>query len=108
MWTPKLGPDNPNLTDFHKAKKNTLTGYVEPASLSEFQFESQRRTFHTCGYAIDPTSSAAGDKIIGNSSQALQNNGEKIYFLENKPDRIFIWHSMMLIIQKTQYLLTCS
>ena len=72
MWAPKLGPDNPNLTDFHRAPKNTLTGFVEPANLSDFQFETQRRTFNTYGYAMDPSS--GGNKIIGNSEIALEKN----------------------------------
>lgn len=32
-----------------------LSGYVEKAHISEFQFENQRRTFQSYGYALDPT-----------------------------------------------------
>jgi pre-mRNA-processing factor 17 len=81
LWTPKLGPENPNITDFHKAAKNTLSGYVEAANMSEFQFENQRQTFNNYGYAIDPTSTASGDRIIGNAAEAIQNNSIKTNFL---------------------------
>jgi pre-mRNA-processing factor 17 len=70
------------VTEFHKAVKNTLSGYVEPANLSEFQFEIQRRTFNNYGYAIDPTSTASGDRIVGNSAEAIQNNSK--FFDGNK------------------------
>jgi len=33
-----------------------LSGYVERAHVNEFDFDNQRRTFHTMGYAVDPSS----------------------------------------------------
>jgi len=45
----QVGPENPFKTNQQKAKKNTLTGFVEPSHISEFQFETQRRTFNSYG-----------------------------------------------------------
>ena len=70
-----MGPAHPFKTRQQLAKKNTLSGYVEPAHFDAFQFENQRRTFHSygkenraldkyhgelsvlcfVGYALDPT-----------------------------------------------------
>lgn len=49
LFAPELGPENPFLTQQQKAKKNTLSGFVEQAHISEFQFENQRRTFTSYG-----------------------------------------------------------
>ena len=43
------------MTEQEAATKNTLSGYVEAAHFNEFQFETQRRTFHSYGYAHDPS-----------------------------------------------------
>lgn len=75
LWAPKLGPDNPNISEFHKAPKNTITGYVEAASVNDFQFENQRRTFMSYGYAYDPSFDVVGDRLIGDAAQAAGNNG---------------------------------
>ena len=45
----QVGPENPYLTAQQKATKNMLTGYVEQSNVSNFQFETQRRTFHSYG-----------------------------------------------------------
>lgn len=55
LFAPEVGPLNPFKTQQQKAKKNILSGYVEHAHLNEFQFENQRRTFHSYGFAIDPS-----------------------------------------------------
>ena len=76
----QAGPTNPFKTGQSLAKKNMATGFVEPAHIDHFQFENQRRTFHSygtklqlkfdrllttflvhlsTGYAIDPTSDKA-------------------------------------------------
>ncbi len=75
MWTPKCGPENPYVTDHHKAVKNNLAGYVEKASVSDFQFDTQRKTFQSYGYAFDPSSNTNGDKIVGDSTEANEKNG---------------------------------
>lgn len=50
-----MGPENPFKSKQQQATRNMLSGYVEPAHLSEFQFENQRRTFNSFGYALDPS-----------------------------------------------------
>ena len=49
LFAPTLGPECINRSNQQKAKRNTLAGYVEPAHLSEFQFEAQRKTFASFG-----------------------------------------------------------
>lgn len=44
-----MGPANPFKTRQQLAVKNSLTGFVEPAHFDNFQFENQRRTFHSYG-----------------------------------------------------------
>ena len=45
----QVGPANPFKTQQQQAQKNMLAGFVEPAHFNHFQFENQRRTFHTYG-----------------------------------------------------------
>lgn len=52
MFGLQVGPENPFKTKQQKAKKNTLTGFVESSHISEFQFETQRRTFNSYGQYI--------------------------------------------------------
>ena len=49
LFAPDLGPENPFRTQQQRAAKNMLSGYVEAAHISEFQFENQRRTFTSYG-----------------------------------------------------------
>jgi len=49
LFTPVAGPENPFLTQQQKAPKNMMTGFVEKAHISDFMFETQRRTFHSFG-----------------------------------------------------------
>ena len=44
-----MGPENPYKTQQMRAVKNTVTGFAEPSHVSQFQFETQRRTFHSYG-----------------------------------------------------------
>ncbi|KAL1464782.1 hypothetical protein WDU94_004400 [Cyamophila willieti] len=64
LYAPELGPANPFLTEQQKAHKNTLSGFVEQAHINAFQFENQRRTFASYGYALDPTNEVE-TKMIG-------------------------------------------
>ena len=73
LWTPKAGPYNPLITEFHQAPKNNLAGYVEKASVSDFNFDTQRKTFMSYGYAIDPSSNGVVDSYVGNLPE--DNNG---------------------------------
>jgi len=70
LFSPVMGPSNPFKTSQQKAHKNMLSGFVERAHLNEFQFENQRRTFTSYGYAVDPSVDNASTpstsaKIIG-------------------------------------------
>lgn len=49
LFAPEVGPENPFLTQQQRAPKNMLSGYVEQAHISDFQFENQRRTFTSYG-----------------------------------------------------------
>lgn len=49
LFAPVKGPEHPFKTGQQKAHKNTLSGYVEKAHMNEFNFENQRRTFHSYG-----------------------------------------------------------
>jgi len=79
MWTSKAGPQNPMITEFHKATKNSLAGYVEKASVSDFNFDTQRKTFQSFGYAIDPSSSSVGDQIVGDATEATDKKTATIF-----------------------------
>ncbi|OQV19359.1 Pre-mRNA-processing factor 17 [Hypsibius exemplaris] len=78
LYAPQVGPENPFLTAQQKAPRNTLTGFVEPAIVSEFQFEMQRRTFDQLRYALDPSQSEEGMKFIGNTTEMEKRKGETI------------------------------
>ncbi|XP_053603859.1 pre-mRNA-processing factor 17 [Plodia interpunctella] len=67
LFAPTFGPENPFQTQQMKANRNMLSGYVEKAHISDFQFENQRRTFTSYGYAVDPSTevdSGSGDPIV--------------------------------------------
>ncbi|XP_075971900.1 pre-mRNA-processing factor 17 [Anticarsia gemmatalis] len=67
LYTPSYGPENPFQTQQMKANRNMLSGYVEKAHISDFQFENQRRTFTSYGYAVDPSTDGDvgnGDAIV--------------------------------------------
>ncbi|CAG9763920.1 unnamed protein product [Ceutorhynchus assimilis] len=73
LFAPTVGPTNPFKPKHQEIEKNTLSGHVEPAHVSEFQFENQRRTFASYGYALDPSISAHEQgltKVIGDSEEA--------------------------------------
>lgn len=77
LWAPRLGPDNPNVSEFHKSVKNTLTGFVEPANVNEFHFENQRKTFAIKGIAYDPSNDSNNKLIVADyyKGDESQKNG---------------------------------
>jgi len=107
MYAPELGPQRPN--QLSAVKRNNLAGmrvllydpvifgpaltvacafprpchvpgHVELDAMNELQFEEQRRTFHTYGYALDPSASAVGERrFIGNVEAAAVNKGATIF-----------------------------
>jgi pre-mRNA-processing factor 17 len=86
LFAPEVGPDNPFKTSQQKAKKNTLTGFVEPSHMNQFQFETQRRTFHSYGYAADPslTHDASPNAVIGDIEKAKEMKGLTVFEASKK------------------------
>uniref|UniRef100_A0A2A4JPL1 Pre-mRNA-processing factor 17 n=2 Tax=Heliothinae TaxID=95178 RepID=A0A2A4JPL1_HELVI len=67
LFAPSYGPENPFQTQQMRANRNILSGYVEKAHISDFQFENQRRTFTSYGHAVDPSTdgdTGNGDAIV--------------------------------------------
>lgn len=65
-----------------RAPKNTLSGYVEKAHISAFQFENQRRTFHTYGYALDPSidgHASEANSFVGDLQTAYDTDGKTVF-----------------------------
>lgn len=82
LYAPVQGPYNPNLTNQQRAQRNTLSGYVEKAHISAFNFENQRRTFHTYGYALDPSVNDKdndGQSWVGDVQTAYDTNGKTVF-----------------------------
>lgn len=82
MYAPVQGPENPYLTNQQKAPRNTLSGYVEKAHISAFNFENQRRTFHTYGYALDPSVNSEendGQSYVGDVQAAYDTDGKTVF-----------------------------
>lgn len=55
---------------------------MEKAHISEFNFENQRRTFHTYGYALDPSVNDAdndGQTFVGDVQSAYDLNGKTVF-----------------------------
>ena len=48
LFAPVLGPHK-QKSKYHEIKRNTLAGYVEPAHISDFAFDTQRKTFASYG-----------------------------------------------------------
>ncbi|GAB1607600.1 pre-mRNA-processing factor 17-like [Argonauta hians] len=74
LFTPTVGPKNPFQTQQFSADRNMLSGFVEDAHVNDFQFETQRRTFTSYGYATDPsTEIEAATTVIGDVVKAEEN-----------------------------------
>ncbi|XP_049856410.1 pre-mRNA-processing factor 17 isoform X1 [Schistocerca gregaria] len=82
LFAPEVGPENPFQTRQQKAHKNMLSGFVEQAYISDFQFENQRRTFNSYGYALDPTVDGVtgnGNQIVGATEAAKESDGKTVF-----------------------------
>ena len=81
----QIGPVNPNMTQQQRSFKNLLNGHAESTTLSDFQFENQRRTFDSFGYAADPSvGEHATPQMIGNQTSAEINQGITIFEAKHK------------------------
>ncbi|PSN51199.1 hypothetical protein C0J52_06069 [Blattella germanica] len=67
LFAPELGPENPFQTRQQRAHKNMLSGYVEQAHISDFQFENQRRTFNS--YAMEAAKEADGRTVFESTKE---------------------------------------
>ncbi|XP_068222811.1 pre-mRNA-processing factor 17 isoform X1 [Palaemon carinicauda] len=91
LFAPTLGPLRPEESKYQEAPRNTLAGYVEPAHFNAFEFESQRRTFTSYGYAVDPSISGNPDdgrRYVGDVSAAKETSGITVFETKHKPDQI--------------------
>ncbi|CAO1340577.1 unnamed protein product [Diamesa serratosioi] len=81
LFAPLQGPENPFVSEQMKATKNTTTGFVEAAHISEFQFENQRRTFHSYGYALDPSADNPTTDVnyVGHLEAAYNTDGKTVF-----------------------------
>ncbi|KAF7265776.1 pre-mRNA-processing factor 17 [Rhynchophorus ferrugineus] len=82
LFAPSVGPVNPFKTQQEAIERNILSGHIEPAHVSEFQFENQRRTFASFGYALDPsvsTDEKGLHKVIGNTEEAKDTNLKTVF-----------------------------
>ena len=79
LFAPTAGPAHPFKTQQEAANKNMLSGYTEPSHLNEFQFELQRRTFHSYGFAQDPSNEYRedGDELIGKLNTSYYSRHKK-------------------------------
>ncbi|RXG61399.1 Pre-mRNA-processing factor 17 [Armadillidium vulgare] len=87
LYAPVLGPQRLESA-YHDVERNILSGHVEQAHVSDFQFETQRRTFASYGYAIDPSISGdpvEGKKFIGDTMAAESSSGLTVF--ETKPKK---------------------
>lgn len=85
LFAPILGPTNPFKTQQQQIDKNLLSGHIEPAHVSEFQFETQRRTFASFGYALDPSVSTDGEmKVVGSTDEGKNPDNVKTVFETTK------------------------
>ena len=56
IYMPEQGPKHPERkTQQAAAERNMLAGYAEKEHISDFAFETQRKTYHSYGYAVDPS-----------------------------------------------------
>ncbi|KAK0041818.1 pre-mRNA-processing factor 17 [Biomphalaria pfeifferi] len=81
LFAPQVGPINPFRTQQAKAVRNNLAGFAEPAHFSDFQFDNQRKTFTSYGFALDPSvdSGKVIETFVGSESSVLENHGKTVF-----------------------------
>ncbi|KAK2184267.1 hypothetical protein NP493_274g00018 [Ridgeia piscesae] len=81
LFAPAIGPVDPLRTKQQKAHKNMLCGFVEDSHLDHFQFETQRRTFQSYGYAVDPSVNTHGklETYVGDVEKADEKKGLTVF-----------------------------
>eukprot|EP00124_Ichthyophonus_hoferi_P004749 Ihof_evm1s566 gene=Ihof_evmTU1s566 len=78
LYTAPVGPTNPFKTTQERAQRNMISGFVEEAGVNDFSFEEQRRTYHSYGYAMNPTTDGS-QVIVGDVAKAQENQGMTVY-----------------------------
>ncbi|XP_064617286.1 pre-mRNA-processing factor 17-like isoform X2 [Liolophura sinensis] len=80
LFAPQVGPEHPFKTQQFSASRNSLAGFVEPAHVNAFTFETQRRTFTSYGYAMDPSVDSVGnEKVVGDVTKAEDAKGLTVF-----------------------------
>ncbi|CAL1538932.1 unnamed protein product [Lymnaea stagnalis] len=81
LFAPHVGPVNPYRTQQASAMRNTLSGFAEPAHFSDFQFDNQRKTFTSYGFALDPSVDDGGtpETFVGDSTSVDENKGKTVF-----------------------------
>lgn len=83
LFAPEFGPA---LTTDSNSQKNFLTGHIQPAHVSEYRFEEERRAFHFGGKASDPSEGNVLSEVRkGQASAAI---GAATCDSEPQPDAI--------------------
>ncbi|CEH19493.1 mRNA splicing factor [Ceraceosorus bombacis] len=83
MTAPIIGPENPFAARPLGSQANTLTGHIEEAAMSDFDFRAQQRTFESLGYARNPSNLAqnGGNGFVGDKARALALKGASAFEL---------------------------
>ncbi|CAH1116017.1 unnamed protein product [Phaedon cochleariae] len=85
LFAPIVGPRNPFKSQQQSIERNMVSGHIEAAHVSEFQFENQRRTFASYGYALDPSVTIDGEiKVVGASEPSTTAEEIKTVFEVSK------------------------
>ncbi|KAI8740977.1 pre-mRNA-processing factor 17 [Biomphalaria glabrata] len=81
LFAPQVGPFNPFRTQQAKAVRNNLAGFAEPAHFSDFQFDNQRKTFTSYGFALDPSVDSGNviETFVRSESSVLENHGKTVF-----------------------------
>ncbi|CAG5126344.1 unnamed protein product [Candidula unifasciata] len=89
LFAPSIGPENPYKTEQAKAVRNSLAGFVEPAHFNDFQFDTQRKTFTSYGFALDPSVDGSGqtDTVVGDSTAFSENEGKTVFETNPKVEK---------------------
>lgn len=64
---------------FRNGVNNTPTGHVERTNLNHFLFDQQYHTFHSYGFAADPTISAHPQSFVGNAERMQTKGAATVY-----------------------------
>ena len=84
LFAPVAGPVNPFKSDNQRAHRNVMTGFVESAHMNAFQFQRERQTFETFGYARDPSADSGGAQFVGRAASEADKGDDRSIFEKKK------------------------